>query len=277
MIDLNRLFANPLEELQGAGVRAIRQRFGLPELLPALVSNPEEDDDDPDEDLLRRRNPLPRNRTDRGGRLAGYSSGSLQELFHRIRRQASGVYVVIGPRGSAKTGFALRLTEMIGRRRVSLGRIRGLRNEYARVTRDIRVVEPEDLPNLPAGTVVIIDDASAAEGASSADYTSDAARNIKKLIDLSRHCGLTFVVTVQQASGLNKYFLDADAAFFKPPGRVAAELNFVVERDKLDRIQTKVRKVFEFLPRSQWPCHVYAISEEYVGLIKYDYPRGMGR
>ncbi len=268
MID-DLLSRNPLDVLLDVGVHHLGQRLGIPLQRPRPQPEIIEGEvlDNPTRPLRKthKRVPLP----------AG--EGDLGELLRRAARQPAGVYVILGPRGSGKTGFVLRFTEMLGRPRYSLGPIGGgLDREYSPVTRDVVEISAADLARVPPRSVVLLDDASLIRAANSRDYTSSAAMELQDDINACRHRGITFAATGQQTASLNKYLAgEPDASFWKPPRATSRAVGYMAERPGVERTLEQVGAAFAEVPRTAWPHVIYVISDEYSGLMDYDYPRGM--
>lgn len=190
---------------------------------------------------------------------AEYSPSGEDRLVRHIGRLPSGLVYVLGRRGTGKSTISFRLTERWGRETYTLG------------------VPPQSLPpgyqalkdvrDLPERSALLIDDAGLV--LDSQDYGSSINRLMKHLVMVVRHLEVLVVVNTQYSSAVNKYLLDADAMFLKPPPRLYQE----IERDWVARLHEKLEPFWSRLgSQTQQQKHAWAVSDVYTGPVHFQPP-----
>ena len=175
-----------------------------------------------------------------------------------LHKKPGAVINVIGARGTGKTVLAYRLCEMLEKPAY------GIFPEEKNHPGFIQKIEITDIEKLPPGITLVIDDLPVI--ASNRDYNVPFVRQMEKVVPMVRHeRKMHLIACTQTGAQADKYFLDCDAAFLKPPSIFYED----VERQAIKRMYREIvvpyfaGKDEEFVKR-----YAIMVSNEYVGPIR---------
>lgn len=186
-------------------------------------------------------------------------------LIDQIRAQPSGVFLISGPRGSGKTAWAVSLAQELGRRTFAVN--------MPHTLPWIEKIQPDEIENCPASSVIILDDSGMVAG--SQDYHTAVNQMLHRLIALTRHVEITLIANTQSTSMLDKYFLDCDCIFLKRPSMLLME----IERPAIRKLLERCARAFDAVSLSleDEKRFIYAYSDyrfRWEGLLEYSLPNG---
>jgi Cdc6-like AAA superfamily ATPase len=178
-----------------------------------------------------------------------------------LLKLSSGLFLILGAKGTGKTALSARLLEMYGERgkpMFALGM--GLLPPH--------IKELDSIEEIPNGAAVVLDDTNILFDNRS--YYTTAGRLLHKLITLSRQKDIIIIANSQQSAAINRYLLQADAVFLKPQNTLVAEY----ERAALVRIINEAQQAFAGMSIEQARRWVYAVSvsayvSPFAGMINY--------
>ena len=168
-----------------------------------------------------------------------------------LRQKDGSVSVLIGRRESGKTVLGYRLAELLGR--------------------PIYAVSPEETPpkgvielgleeldeKPPPNSTLFLDDLPVYMGTH--DYQNQLVRTVEKLVPVVRHRRKLHLIFATQLAALSdKYALDADCVFLKPPSLLYQDL----ERAAVKRFQDDAAKVWEGKTDFWVRRHCYVLSHQ---------------
>lgn len=178
----------------------------------------------------------------------------------------SGLAVVLGARGSGKTALTTRLAERRGRPTYVLGMPQSVLPDSGQW----QAIGPENVEQIPNRSTVIIDDAGLY--VDSHKWGSDLNELVRSLVMTLRHREIILIVNSQYASSINKYVLDADALFLRPPGMLWR----AIERPELTAIFEQAEAAFASLEASERRTVALVLSPVFQGGIVYAPPTWYG-
>lgn len=127
-----------------------------------------------------------------------------------LKKKEGAVLINVGRRGSGKTTVSYRLAEFIQKPTY------GVFPEERDHPKFIRQIEIVDIEKLPSGITLILDDLPVIAG--NRDYNDPFVRAMEKVVPMVRHeKKMHLILNTQTCAQADKYFLDVDAAFLKPP------------------------------------------------------------
>jgi len=131
--------------------------------------------------------------------------------------------------------------------------------------KEIKLEELDRLP--PRYSTLILDDVPAYM--SSRSYTNPFVQTVEALIPVVRHRRKIFLIfNTQMASMADKYIMDADLVFFKPPNVLFQDL----ERPAVARWFKKVQPMFQVMTDMEQKKHAYLVTQSWHGMITVDLP-----
>lgn len=174
-----------------------------------------------------------------------------------LRQKEGAVIVILGTRGTGKTELAYRLAEFIDKPIYAVSPEQNPRPDF------IQRIKLEEINTIPPGSTLILDDAPTY--ISSRDYHEALVREVEKIIPVVRHeKKLHLIVISQSGSFIDKWTLDAEAVFLKPPSILIMD----VERPGIRKIYQVANQYFEG-QNSDWVRrHAFMVTPTWRGIIE---------
>ena len=172
------------------------------------------------------------------------------------------IIVIIGARGSGKSALGYKIAEYL--------------KPYADIyvvalPREARRLLPEwigtvpRIEDVPPNSVVLVDESYTQFH--SRTFSSDRARSLSNLINLSRQRGQTLIFVTQEGRQVDKNIVSsADIIISKNPGILQSEF----ERRELRKMAEEARRMFAAInakDRNKW-AYVYAPGSDFIGMIE---------
>ena len=172
--------------------------------------------------------------------------------------------MVAGELGSGKTAFSFKLAQELHRPLTAIGIPADILGRWG------RAIKPEEILDVPDGSTVLIDDAGLMFG--SLDYNREASQRLHDLISIRRQRRLVIIANTVNTGVSDRYLLEADAVFCKPPSLLFSE----TERTKVSQLMREVKAAFSGMDEAEVKRHMYCASDlfSFVGMIEYGLPRG---
>jgi hypothetical protein len=176
-----------------------------------------------------------------------------------LKSRSYGAYLIVGSVRTGKTALACRLAEVFGRPTY----ISGMPTRGTPIW--LQPLNLDDIENIH-GATVILDDAT--RYASSRDYGNPMVRGIERAMAVRGHNGLQVIVITQTTGLLDKYLMDCDALFLKPPSLLFEEF----ERPAVKRMVAEVAELFSRMTELERKKNAYMITHQWKGFIRYKKP-----
>lgn len=196
-------------------------------------------------------------------RFSEAHAGKRDRFLSALRERQSGVYPIVGAKGSGKTAYAFALAEHLDRPTYAANVAESTLPYW------VEAVDVDDVGSLEPGAVVIVDDAG--QVASSRDYHSARARALEDLVSVVRHRRLVLISTTTLSNLVHRSLLDGDALFLKPPSLFGVRAE---RRELRDLLEIAAEAFAEY--GGDRRRTIFAVSDDppFTGLISYDLPRG---
>ena len=175
------------------------------------------------------------------------------------------VVVVLGKKGSGKSGLGYRLCEHL--RWIAPIYAVGIPSNALKYLQDWISVVPsiEDLPN---GCIALVDESSIPFHARSS--MTARAKAMSQMINLSRQRGQTLIFVTQESGQIDRNILSsADVIIFKEPGILQPRF----DRSELRAIAAEASRAFQSIVgnRKKW-SYVFTQEKGFIGLIENSLP-----
>jgi len=187
--------------------------------------------------------------------------GSLAPVI-KMKYKSGAVTMIIGRRESGKTVLAYRLAEIFGKPTFAISKEAPVPSWSQKITMaDIA----DDMP--PRKSTLFIDDLPLEM--SSHNYHSTDVRTVEDLIPVCRHKRKLHLIFAAQVSAMvDKFTLDADIVFLKPPNMMFQD----IERPAVARWYKQVLPIFDSMTEEEQKRHAVMLSQSYRGLVRIDMP-----
>ena len=175
------------------------------------------------------------------------------------------IILILGKRGSGKSGLSHRLLELFRYRAASY--VVGAPDE-ARSLLPSWIGMAPSLEAVPAKAIALVDEAYLQHH--SRESQSEASRTMSQLLNLSRQREQTMIFVTQEARQVDRNIASsANVIVFKEPG----PLQFEFERPELRRIAQEARAGFESITKGRlgW-SYVYSPDADFAGMIENELP-----
>lgn len=176
------------------------------------------------------------------------------------------VIIIIGRRGSGKSALGYKLLEYL--RWQGLSFVVGLPPQARKLLPDWIGVVPS-LEDIPPKSIILIDESY--NLFHSRASTSEKARILSNLINLSRQREQTLIFVTQEARQIDKNIASsADIIIFKDPGIFQPEF----ERKELRKIAEEAKRMFAAISikeKIKW-AYAYAPGNDFAGMIENSLP-----
>lgn len=194
--------------------------------------------------------------------LTHQARDNTRRMWPEFVKRDSGVFIILGQKGSGKTSLMLRLAEDIDRPTFCLGIDGDLLPDW------IEEIKPDEVDRLTNDTCLIIDDASLVYG--TGDYHSKAALMLAELINvLARQQHKIVILNSHRSAILQRQLVEPDVLFLKPASLMFEDN----EREGMTkRFQRAQEELFDHIPESQWTSHVYCFTHSWRGALYYEKP-----
>ncbi|MCX6021382.1 MAG: hypothetical protein NTZ05_06575 [Chloroflexi bacterium] len=199
---------------------------------------------------------------------AAPAPGEVARFMQSVADLESGVIPILGRKGMGKSSLSFKLGQTYHDR----GRpvyVVGVRQDLLDVF-GFQELDPNQVDQLPVGSVVIVDDAGVISG--NRDYSAEASRRLQAFLIITRHKDTILIWSNINASLVNVHLLNADVFFLKPQSEIGEDL----ERTSLRKISQQAEAAFAGKPDEVLKGMAYAHSESlgFRGTIRYTPPRG---
>jgi hypothetical protein len=176
------------------------------------------------------------------------------------------IILILGARGSGKSALGYKILEYL--KHTADPYMVGL-PQKARKLLPVWIGSVPSIEDIPQNSVVLVDESYTQFH--SRTSSSDRARSLSNLINLSRQRGITLGFISQEARQIDKNIASsADIIIFKNPGILQLEF----ERRELRKIAEDARRMFAAISskdKIKW-AYVYAPGSDFVGMLENSLP-----
>ena len=175
----------------------------------------------------------------------------------QLRDKEGAVILDIGGRGSGKTELAYKLAQFIGKPTFAVS---PEQKPHPSFIQQIQLEEVNEM--VPPRSTLILDDAPVQ--LSNRDYHDALVQEVERMVPMVRHDRkLHLIVVTQSGSFVDRWLLDADAAFLKPQSLFAADF----ERPAIKKVYQFANPYFEGQTEDWTRRHAYFICPTYRGIV----------
>ena len=172
-----------------------------------------------------------------------------------LKGKEGAVILILGKRESGKTVLSHRLAEFLERPVYVI-------SPNQKPLPWMTEIKLEDIDSIPPNSTLIMDDLPLY--LSSRDYNEATARNVERLIPVTRHRKIILIFISQTSGFADRWTMDADAIFLKQMSLLYADLERPTVKKLMDRAAPHFeRKTDEWLKR-----HCYFITDSFEGILE---------
>ena len=172
-----------------------------------------------------------------------------------LKEKEGAVVLILGKRESGKTVLAYRLAEFLERPTYVI-------SPNQKPLSWMTEIKLEDIDAIPPNSTLILDDIPLY--LSSRDYNEATARNVERLIPVTRHRKIMLIFISQTSGFADRWTMDADAIFLKNSSILYQD----IERPAVKKLIDKAKPYFEGQPDIWQKKHAYFLTDSFEGIIE---------